>query len=294
MFSRISAVYLPAALLFASCKPQPIDIKVPQKQETITVSSVALNDHAVVVAAGYSVNSLVNLEDSLDSVEQRRNLPRALLIDSAIVTIAEAGQAPQNLIKIAPGMYGSNNMNFKEGTHYTLSVADHKKNIIVTSETVFMSKPDIGEIYPEKIINGNDTVVKLHVRLINVNATDNYFISYTSAREMVSKIRFTADNMADIPAFKPKDFELIKAGNAVNGVIEHEFMLSVLPDDTLVLTIGKIDNGYCKFLDAYKRTGHIINQLTGEPINLPTNINNGFGYFSLYRQEKRLFDLKSI
>ena len=289
MFQRIHFLFAVIILILPGCKPKPIDIAIPQQPETITISSVALNDHTIAVAAGYSVNSLANLEDSLQN-ENRQSIPKGMLLDSAIVTISENGQIPYTLTQVSTGVYGSRDIKLREGVQYTLSVIDQKKNIAVTSSTCFVPKPQLDKVYPELIRNSSDTITKLHVHLKDVKAGEHYFMFYNTARNTRAYFMGSDMSMASLQAFEPKHLELFTPGTG--GQIEKVFTLSVKPDDTLNVTIGRIDDSYYKYLEAYKRTGYLINQITGEPINLPTNINNGFGCFSLYVPERRLFNLR--
>jgi hypothetical protein len=98
--------------------------------------------------------------------------------------------------------------------------------------------------------------------------------------------------MSSLQVFEPKRLELLTDADAKGDIIDKSFELLVSPSDTVVVTVGKIENHYFKYLDAYKRTGYLINQLTGEPINLPTNISGGFGYFSLFVPQRKVFNLK--
>ena len=62
--------------------------------------------------------------------------------------------------------------------------------------------------------------------------------------------------------------------------------------DTVALVLSNISKGYYEFLTAYQRAGGWFNQLSGEPINYPTNIEGGFGYFNAYYPDYRIFYLK--
>lgn len=290
MFSRTTIFCVFTLAGFSACRPKPIDIAVPQQTGTITISSVALNDHTIALAAGYSINSLVDLQDSLEN-EDNNSIPKSLLLDSATVTISENGQMPVNLTRLSAGVFGSRDIKLQEGVKYTLSVADHKKNLAVTANTCFMPKPQLGKIVPEVIRNTSDSIIRLRVTLNDVKAGDHYFVFYNTAGNVRSDILGSGFSLSALRTFEPKHLELITAEGNANGNIDKTFTLSVKADDTISVTIGKIDGGYYKYLEAYKRTGFLINQLTGEPINLPTNVSDGYGYFSLYVPERQVFEL---
>jgi hypothetical protein len=51
--------------------------------------------------------------------------------------------------------------------------------------------------------------------------------------------------------------------------------------DTMAVAITEISQGYFEFLTVQKRYGKLINQIRGEAITFPSNINRGIGYFNV-------------
>lgn len=269
-------------LLMAGCKPKPIDIDIPQQQSKITVFTSCLNDSTIVVSAGYSITSLQVAEDNTDNWQRMKDL----LVDDAIVTMTGTGQVPDTLEKVVSGIFRLRNKYLNAGGQYQLMVADKKKNIIATAATTYMPKPDIESIAPEIIRNTSDTIIKLRLRVKNVGGGSWILISYNSGMQAKEQAKVKLNSFL---SFSPKRIEFIEGNN--EGIAEGVFTLPVSAKDTLAVHIGRIDDAYYRYLSAYKRTGYLINQMTGEPINLPTNIRDGLGYFALYTPEKHVFDL---
>ncbi|MCD6062780.1 MAG: hypothetical protein K0R82_691 [Flavipsychrobacter sp.] len=274
-------------LLFAtaltSCRPKPIDIEVPQKDPKLVISASCIDEATVLVATAYSVTSLRNLQDTT----AQGGIPQDLLADSATVTIAGVGQLPDTLARIGRGIYGSRSLQLQPGAKYTLTVIDHKKNAAATATTVYMPKAEVENITPEVIKHAQDTVVKLHVRIKNAQPGERYFMSYNTLSQARALVLQPVNSLQ---SFEPRRIELFEDG-ARDGVITKTLTIDAMPKDTLAIHIGRVDQHYYKYLDAYKRTGYLINQVTGEPINLPTNITDGYGYFALYRPERRIINL---
>jgi hypothetical protein len=158
-------LFLLSFTAFASCRPKPIDIEVPQQDAKLVISASCINESTVLVAAAYSVTSLRNLEDT----SGQSPVPQDMLADSAIVTIAGAGQLPDTLSRAGRGIYISRRLQLKPGIQYTLTVIDLKKNAAATATTEYMPKAEVESITPEVIRYAEDTVVKLHVRLKTFN-----------------------------------------------------------------------------------------------------------------------------
>lgn len=268
-----------------SCRPKPIDIAIPQAAPAITVSSVVYDAHTVFVSAGYSVSSFANLDDTAND---GKNAVKGLLIDDGLVTIAAPGQTPDTLTRISAGLYGSRTLNLEAGVTYTVCVKDRQQNTAVTATTTFLTKPEVESVQTERIISGNDTMVKMRIRLKKIQAGNNYFISYASAEDVRKTLNPIGRNIAALHNFSPKRLELINGDEAAGNMIDKTITLQTAASDTLIVNIGAVDKSYFNYLSAYKRTGYLINQLTGEPINLPTNVVNGLGYFSLFVPERKV------
>jgi hypothetical protein len=90
-----------------------------------------------------------------------------------------------------------------------------------------------------------------------------------------------------------EDFDLISDKTFENNLYIHTKKLKseIQPSDTIAVTLSNISEGYFKFLTAYRKSGSLFNQITGEPIDYPTNVVNGYGYFNTYYPDVRVFDL---
>ena len=62
--------------------------------------------------------------------------------------------------------------------------------------------------------------------------------------------------------------------------------------DTAVVMFSNISEEYFRFLDARARGGNIISSVTGEPINHPTNVQGGYGYFNTHNPSIRQVVIK--
>lgn len=289
---RLSVSILVASLLFASCRPEPIEIEIPQEAGKPAISSVCLDPHTVSISASYTLSSLQNLQDT-SAVANMARAQRDLLVDSGLVTITQEGGAPQTLHMIAPGFFGRRDLNLVAGALYTLTVRDYRKGTFTTATTTFIQKPSVDTIFPERL-PGQTAGVKLTVRLKDVQPGSYYFMSYRSgsdARDVAAPLPLSA---SALQVYKSKQIELFSTANVNSGSLERSFILDVKADDTLVVQIGRVDKAHYDYLDAYKRSGALINQLSGEPINLPTNIKTGFGFFSLFEPVRKVWYLNQM
>ena len=147
------------------------------------------------------------------------------------------------------------------------------------------------DVVVEKKKKGADTLVQLKLSLRNVNKGDHYYVTYNTQQKY--KKSSQAGAMSSLYTFEAKKVILYTGDEAKNGTLDKYIKLNVSATDTIRVEVAKIDRGYYKYLDAYIRTGYLVNQVTGEPINLPTNFVNGYGYFTLCRPHAILQDMNT-
>jgi|GEM_PF-1142896 len=289
--SKIIALLIIAVSLFSCRKPKPLDIEIPQAESKMVISSMIVNDHAIAVSAGYTVGTALDLQTATED----SSLPKEAFIDSAIVTISLPGQAPMELIRAARGLYTTNDINLVAGSTYTLTVTDPKKNITSTAMTTYIPNDKPVDVTAEFSTANEDSVLKINVAIDNANSDDRYFVSYGS----LSQLRTTAaikdhdakSKLKALASFEPKRIQLIDNNMLKQDRLEHSFSVKAAIKDTMIIQVAHIDQAYYKYLAAYKRTGYFINQITGEPIDLPTNIKTGYGYFSLFQAKSFILDV---
>jgi hypothetical protein len=76
-----------------------------------------------------------------------------------------------------------------------------------------------------------------------------------------------------------------------NGKYHGHQKLNVSPKAFIGYTLSNISPEYYKFLSTYLTAAKPFNQLTGEPINFPSNVVNGYGFFVTTNPDIRVFDL---
>jgi hypothetical protein len=286
-----SIAFLAAILILTlqACLPNPLDIQVPQAPPKIAVSSTVIDNNSLFVLASYSVSSLMNLDDTTGG--QNPTGVGGMLIKNAMVVLSsDAGT--DTLVKMYDGMYGTTRLNLSPFKQYQLFVKDLDNGRSVTATTTYIPLPKITEVKPAISRTSEDTLVKLHIAVKdNVASTGFYLMSYSTTSQYNSRAGSTDFPVSTINT--TKKLELFSNADALNGTITRDFILEVGNDaDTLYVHIGQIERRYYEYLTAYKRTGSLFNQLTGEPINLPTNVTTGLGYFSLYHAQRKVFFLK--
>jgi Domain of unknown function (DUF4249) len=117
-----------------------------------------------------------------------------------------------------------------------------------------------------------------------------YLLTYTNFADFQ---QLSGGSSAGIFNFKPAQFAVFTDQNQGDGnPIDFTPAYSSEKNDTLVVALSNIPKDYYEFLSAYKRSGNLFTQLIGEPINLPTNVQGGYGYFAMIRPKLKLVILE--
>lgn len=188
--------------------------------------------------------------------------------------------------------YGFFSLTLAEGETYTLRAVDHDMNLSIWAVTNMQTPAQMDTVYPHINRTAADTIVYFKYKMTdNVNTVDFYAMNF------VKKVQ--GDSTFDINSVFAAgsnevltEFELYDDQAFENGVLDRDIaILSAGQTDTVAVSVSKITQGYYEFPTALKRSSSIFNQLTGEPITYPSNVDGGHGYFTMHRTENFIFDL---
>lgn len=286
MYHKRIVLLATLSICLYSCQPKPLEIAVTQSPPALTVSAATPDNHTVLVSACYSFNSLLSLADTAATGTA---IPENVLIKDAVITLT--GNHTDTLSKVVQGVYGKSDLTLENGRRYTLNIYDRAQGKTTTATTTFHLPPEITSVTPVVRRKYADTTIDLNIRFSNIAAEHFYFISYhssVSARVISPSPQAAAASMA---SFSAKQLTLFTAAQLNASGLRCSIPMTCKASDTLLIHIGAIDRDYYDYLTAYKKSGSFINQLSGEPINLPTNVLKGLGFFALSQPARYVFRL---
>ena len=279
-------------ICFVACTPKPIDIDVAPAKPKLVVASQIIPNKIIIVALSKSFSALSNpTNNGNDSVSQ--NFLDSILVEHAFVTVSYMNTT-DTLFKIASGIYASvNTLQYDHGT-YTLYAKDSVTGEEIHASSVLLPLVPFDTVYPVIDKTTIDSLVSVKFEFTdNPNEKNWYVINYILKKQ--SGTNFDINSYFSVGSNKIlTEFRLLSDQTFENSKYSGQNKLQgVNPTDTLAVTISNISEGYYQFLTAYKRTGNIFNQITGEPINYPSNVINGYGYFNTHYPSVHIFDLKN-
>ena len=278
-------------IVFTACEPKAIDIDVPPAETKLVISSQIIPNRVMIVSVTGSFSALENKHEK-DSLS--KGFLDSIFVSNALVTVSYFGQT-DTLNMISPGLYASvNTLQYNYGT-YNLYTKDPATGLEVTASTTLLPQVRFDSVYPSIIKTPIDSVVNLYYELSdNLNTVNYYVVNYVRKLNAgnssldINQVFSNGNNSFQTYFDLLNDDSFNKGKLAMNKKLEH-----VTPHDSIAVMVSNISKSYYDFLSAYKRSGSFFNQLTGEPINYPSNINNGYGYFNAHYPTIRYFDLKN-
>lgn len=283
---------VPAALmmafilsLFSACRPEPLNIDIPQLEPKIVVASQIVPPDALLISLSKSFSALTDIED--DSTGEALN---QLLIRGASVSLEYDGNQ-DSLIEVENGFYLALGIDALEGRTYRLTIKD-TSGLEATAQATFMPSMNFDSIVPS-ITRAEDTLVEIGYSLRDLPGDNWYMVNFYSNRG-------DEDSTFNVGS--------ILGGGNVNGFLGTDLISDdeFAPDGTyrssatffglqdtnvIAVSVSNISEEYYNYLVLRERAGNIFSQIVSEPINYPTNVEGGLGFFTLHFPSFEFFDL---
>ncbi|MBT1701133.1 DUF4249 family protein [Fulvivirgaceae bacterium PWU4] len=265
----------------SSCIPDPLEVRgIPEVKSQIVVSSQIVPDRTLAVLLTRTLGAL----DASDETD-----PQALLdqiaVNDALVTVTGAGRK-DTLEFLGNGLYGGVVIPFQPGRNYTLKVNSETMGEV---KATTIAKPQVSfrTIRAELYNSGyNDTLAQVTYGLKDPIVQNWYMINVQEVeREDV------IDNLIN-----PWAYTRLVSDEAFNGG-EFDEQFRVFPNeyrtgDTVAVSLSNISEEYYRFMKLRIDNRFSLVEFLGEPINYPSNVEGGKGFFNLYVPDIRLFVLE--
>ncbi len=280
-------------LLFSACIPGPVEIEVAQAEPELVVASQMLVDGFLLVQVSRSFGALEYSESAGDSLSD--DFLEQILADSALVTLGYRDET-DTLLGIGQGFYLSLGTPFEEGEIYSLNVYDYATGLRVFAQSEVLPQAnwyEIGvELVPETVSLFDtlltDTTLRLYAAFADQPGESYY---------MLNTYRFSSDGRQTNLLFQSESSSrtAIYADQLYPGEIIRDTLSfsGFYPGDTVAFALSHISKGYYEYLSTRQRSGtSLFANLLQEPVNFPSNVQGGYGYFNLHlpRVEVRILE----
>jgi hypothetical protein len=276
----LSLSIVTAAALFYSCLPDPLEVRgVPDIKPQIVVSSQILSDQSLVVMLTKSFGAL----DATDESDPQELLNQIAINDAQVTLTGAMGTDTLNFI--SSGIYGGLTNPLQGDQSYTLNVSSPSMGN-VSASTVVKNQVQFEEIEAELIFNGfDDTLAQVTYKFNDLPGRNFYMINVQRIRQQ---------NLQE-QLLNPRAFIRLLTDEAFDGKTHSErfrvFPTDFSDGDTLAVYLSNISEEYYRFIKLRVDNRFSFVEFLGEPINYPSNVVGGKGFFNLYLPDIRTFTL---
>jgi hypothetical protein len=268
-------------LVVCSCLPDPLDVDgIPVVKPQIVVSTQIIPDQSLIVLLTKTFGAL----DASDESDPETLLKQIAIVD-AVVTI-EGPEGIYELESLDNGLYGGLIIPFEEGRDYTLHVVSPSLGEVSATTTV-KRLVSFDDIKAELIFNGyDDTLAQITYRLKDTAEKNWYMLNVQQIQR--SEL---LDNLLN-----PRAFTRLVDDHDFNGEEFQEtfrvFPRDFIPGDTIAISLSNISKDYYDFIDLRLENRFSFVEYLSEPVNYPSNVNGGKGFFNLYIPDVKTFVLE--
>jgi len=267
-----------ATLLLSSCLPDSLEVEsVPAAKTELVVSSLIVPDQSVLVFLTRSFGAL----DASDNSNPNELLD-LIAVNDAVVTI-EGPDGKDTLNFMGNGAYGGVPISLKVGEEYLLNAISSELGQVY-AKTEVKRTVEFENIEAELYYNGfNDTLAQITYSLSDGPERNFYMINVQEVeREDI------LENLLN-----PRAFTLLVPDASFNGHSHADqfrvFPRDYAPGDTIAVSLSNISEDYFKFMQIRIDNRFSFVEFVSEPVNYPSNIVGGRGYFNLYIPDVRIF-----
>lgn len=275
-------------ILVSGCTIENLPISVEPAEPQIAVSSLIGPEETFFVALSRSFSAL-SAEDANDLSD---DFLERILLDRAQVLLSYDGitDTLETVFDIN-GLYGAQLDTLVDFQLLELSVFDSTSSQSVSAQSVLLPQIEVGSITVNRDESRFDNAATLTYQIID-RPEENYYV--IQAYQFSDGDSTTIDTTGSSPFFNNGSFlvyEQILTDRSAdeNNIIEREEVIEFSSTtDSALVVITNISEGYYRFLEARQRSGGLLSSLANEPVNHPSNVENGVGYFSAHRPRATL------
>lgn len=264
--------------LFVSCLPDPLEVEtVPKAKVEMVVSSQMIPDQTLMILLTRTFGALEASDDS-----SPQELLDFIAVNDALVTL-EGPHGRDTLEFMENGVYTATGIPFEAGGTYRLHVtSDEYGTVHATTEV--MQKVGFTKADADLYYNGfNDTLAQITYAFKDPGEKNWYMINVQEVEQ--------EDFIENL--LNPRAFTVLLDDEGFNDLTFGEqfrvFPRDYQPGDTIALSLSNISEEYYAFMKLRIDNRFSFVEFISEPVNYPSNVVGGKGYFNLYIPDVRIF-----
>jgi len=273
-----------AIVSITACKPKPLDIEVDQAPQKLVIYSQVIPNSIMLVYVSKSFGALDYSENN-ETDTTKNALLKKIMVKKANVSISYNG-ITDNLTAVpnVPGLYASVTIPQFINTEYKLNVSDPETALSIKSKSTMLKRIPFDTVNARKGDNADSINTIVSVKFTDPADEINWYMIniYGNNKENDEPNNIFMKSTGN-------DVTVLLTDDSFNGEqFSGEQMMYQWDSDTIFASISNISEQYYDYLKARKKGGKVINQIFGEPINYPTNVEGGYGFFNTHYPDPRI------
>lgn len=271
-----------------SCRPKPIVLNVKTAPNKLVVYSQIIPGNKMLVFLSRTFSPLENSTANNEQLSLVSGATVRILFDNKTFDFKE----------YSPGVYKSNFDGYQVDQDYDLLVISGVDTI--KSRTKMLPQLDFNTIKPNIEKSLIDTTVYINFSFDDIPNVSNWYLLNFYKKQSTPIVEGGNNHLPIGSNFLGKDSNyllktIIVSDKEFSDSYSKKLKLSdVKYNDSIVVTLSNINETYFRYLSYKVGSGGIINQLNIEPLNYPTNILNGYGFFNAHSPSTHFFDLNKF
>ncbi len=266
--------------VLGGCIPDPLEVdNVPVMPSKIVIGSQVLPGQGVIVHVSRTISAL---EAGWGS--ELEPLLRQIAIEDAVVTLAYENRL-DTLDHQGYGVYVGASDAVVAGKVYTLHVNSPTRGEVeattVAPQQVFFQSAEASLYH-----TGYDSLASVHYSLNDPGEANWYMINVQKVSAATPLDRY----------LNPRVFTRLLRDSTFNGQLFEETFNVIFQNysagDSVLVTLSNISGDYYDYLHLRNESRYSLASFASEPLNFPSNVKGGYGYFNLHVPDVRVFVLE--
>ncbi|PWJ34199.1 DUF4249 domain-containing protein [Sediminitomix flava] len=271
----------------ASCMPEPLAVvDFPAPPNEIVVSSQYIPSEYVTIALTKTFDARLIGEASKDPAEIFQKYEDQIVLKDAEVILA-SNHAHDTLEILGSGLYAALGvMELEELETYALKIKDVNGKELY-AESKVLPRVNFDKIEADLVQKNDEMNLAIEFSFDDPDQDNWYMMSIQ--RVSMSQSQKIEDFIMDQPfTFLFTDKDIPEDGRPM---YLETFYQNYNPSDTLMISMANISQEYHEYLELRNQSQGIVNDVLIEPVNYPSNVTNGLGFFNLHLSDIALVDL---
>lgn len=270
--------FLLIALLVSACLPEPLEVhRLPAVKPEIVISSQVIPDQSLLVMVTKTFGAL----DANDDSDPEMLLEQIAVNDAQVMVRGQ--NRTDTLLSLGNGLYGGVFIPLKAGGEYHLHVMSVSMGEVYATTRVIpqVTFQDVSaELYYSPY---GDTLAEITYSIVDP-AEENWYMITVQEIEQEDVVENLLNPRAFTFLLPDKDFNGEKFQDTFR-VYPRDYQ----PGDTIAVSISSISQPYYTFMELRLDNRFDFIEFVSEPVNYPSNVVGGRGFFNLYIPDIRFF-----